>query len=230
MLLMEDRPLLDAYRRGEQAALYKVYEHYKESVAKTLRIGFTFSSGGQVFRFRGYATAFGLQDALQETFLKAFGDRARSGYSGLQPFAPYLMGIVRNLVIDDFRRRRREMALFVPESAELKLSRAEESGQQMTTGSWSRRSNPEMRAIEREQSALVTDFLGELDDATRILVRLRFVEGRSQDEVADILGVDRNRVRRLIKDLRLKLLRFMKRRGQIRTLDANELLGMLSLG
>ncbi len=228
---MEDRRLLMAYRQGEEGALGAIYAHYQGSVAGLLRSGFSFSSGGQALRFRGYGSPFELQDALQETFLKAFGEGARQGYSGLTPFGPYLLGIARNLVIDEFRRRRREMALFVPESAEVRISQAEALGQEVTTGQWAGQwANPERLAIERQQSALVIDFLADLDEGQRQLVALRFVEGLSQEETADRMGVDRNRVRRMVKELRVKLLRFMKGRGHISALDASELLGLLALG
>ncbi len=229
MLLMEDRQLLEAYRNGEEAALNKVYEHYRPSVERLLRGGFSFSSGGQTFRFRGYHTAFELQDAVQEAFMKAFRQNARQGYSGLQPFGPYLMGIARNLVIDEFRRRRREMALFVPESAEVRLARSE-SQETSTSSQWARHwSNPEVGVMRRQQHTLVKDFLTELEPQLQQLVQLRFIDGLSQEETADLMGVDRNRIRRMIKDLRMKLLRFMKRRGQISSLDARELIKMLSM-
>jgi RNA polymerase sigma-70 factor (ECF subfamily) len=229
MMLMDDRPLLDAFRRGDEAALLRIYSHYSASVRRTLKIGFSFASGGQTFRFRGYGDTFELQDILQETFMRAFGERARAGYSGLKPFGPYVMGIARNLVIDDFRRRRREMSLFVPESAEKKLheSKPEELA---SMGQWSRASNPEQNAIARQQQRLIEGFLDGLDETSRALVRLRFVDGLPQEEVAAELGVDRNRVRRLIREVRLSLLRHMKRHGQISALDANELIGMLTLG
>lgn len=230
MLLMEDRALLEAFRRGDEAALKKVYEHYLPTVQRLLRGGFSFSSGRQTYRFRGHGSAFELQDAVQETFLKAFRPRAREGFSGVQPYGPYLLGIARNLVIDEFRRRRREMALFVPEQAEVHLARSDEQ-ELTTTSQWTRRgANPELGALRRQQNALLKEFLKELDAEHQRLINLRFVQGLTQEETALEMALDRNRVRRMVKELRLRLLRFMKRRGQINALDARELIGMLSLG
>ena len=65
MILMEDRALLDAFRRGDEAALLRIYRHYNERLRGMLRAGFTFTSVGQTFRFRGYSDSFEVQDILQ---------------------------------------------------------------------------------------------------------------------------------------------------------------------
>ncbi len=228
MLLMEDRALLDGFRAGEESALYRVYEHYRESVGLLLRAGFGFNSGSDRFRFQGFRTEFEVEDALQETFLKAFAVKARQRYSGLRPYAPYLHGITRNLVIDEFRRRKKEMALFIPEGVETRL--VAESAESSPVGDWTAMpKGPERLNIRREEHELVRAFLESLDEPTRQLVQLRFVDGLSQEETAERLGLDRNRVRRAIGDLRQRLLRHMKRQGQIKALDARELLALLTL-
>jgi RNA polymerase sigma factor (sigma-70 family) len=228
MLMMEDRDLLDGFRAGDEAALYRVYLHYREAVGLLLRAGFGFNSAGARFRFQGFKSEFEVEDALQETFLKAFGEKARQRYSGLRPYAPYLHGITRNLVIDEFRRRKKEMALFIPEGMETRL--VEESTDPSPMGDWTRMpKGPERLNIRREQQEMVRAFLESLDEPTRQLVQLRFVDGLSQEETADRLGLDRNRIRRSIKDLRQRLLRHMKREGQIKALDARELLALLTI-
>lgn len=231
MLLMQDRELLIAYREGRGDALNKVYHHFRDDVSRLLGAGFGFSSGGKRYRFTGYRTAFELEDAIQETFLKAFGERARNGYSGLQPFRPYLLGIARNLVIDDYRRRRREMAIFVPEEVDLQRVEPDTQGSASSMGGWGARSlDPEQEAMRAQRRELIQDFLETLDEKQRELVRLHFMERLSQESTAEAMQVDRNRIRRMVRDLRLKLLRFVKSRGQIKTLDAGELLSHLTVG
>lgn len=228
MLMMDDRALLDGFKAGEESALYQVYLHYRDGVGKLLRGGFSFRSGSERFRFAGFQSEFEIEDALQETFLKAFAEKARLRYSGLRPYAPYLHGIARNLVIDEFRRRKREMALFIPEGAEVRL--VEESADDAPLGEWTRApKGPERLNIRRQQQEMVQAFLESLDADQRRLVQLRFVEGLSQEETAEQMGVDRNRVRRSIKEIRARLLRHMKREGQIRALDARELLALLTV-
>jgi RNA polymerase sigma-70 factor (ECF subfamily) len=231
MLLMEDRALRDAWRAGDPAALRRVYEHYRPEVARLLRGGFSFHANQTTLRFTGYADPFTLEDALQETFLRAFREGARLSYNGLQPFKPWLLGIARNLVIDDYRRRRRELALFVPEAAEPHQREAQELAAADHPDRWGERApDPERALHQRRQAALLQGFLESLDDGERALVQHHFVEQRSQEETARALGMDRNRVRRLIQDIRLKLLRFMKRHGQIQALDPAGLIQSLALG
>jgi RNA polymerase sigma-70 factor (ECF subfamily) len=228
MWMMEDRALLDAFREGRRDALLRIYELYRQDVVKLLRGGFSFGSGGERHRFTGYTDAFSLEEALQETFLKAFSAQARQGYNGLQPFRPYLLGIARNLVIDDFRRRRRELRLFVPEPL---VQPAELGGREAASAAqgWgAQERNPERALIERQQAEILGAFLETLEAEHRALVQHHFVDRLSQEEAAKAMGVDRNRVRRLIQEVRMKLLRFMKSRGHIQALDARELMAHLA--
>lgn len=230
MLLMEDRQLLARYRAGEADALERIYRHYVGQVEALLRAGFTFASGGKVLRFVGYRSAFERQEAIQETFIRAFSARAREGYSGLKPFAPYLLGIARNYVIDEFRRRRRELALFVPEDGEGRTLDAAHPAdlQHAPLGRWTRqRADPEREAARKALRALLREFMEELDDEALEVIQLHLIDGMSQAKVADVMRTDRNRVRKTVKETRLRLLRFMKRRGVIGSLDADEVFNAL---
>ena len=233
MLMMEDRSLLKAYRRGDSKALEVVYRHYAGKVERMIRSGFSFSSGGQTFRFMGFHSAFEREEAVQETFIRAFGTRAREGYSGLKPFGPYLSGITRNLIIDEFRRRRREMSLFVSEDGEARSLDTIDSAllEQSPLGEWARRgSDPESAVVKRELKALMAAFMDELDDDAKKLVQIHFMEGRSQQHAAELMNIDRNKIRKEIRLLRLRLLRFMKCRGEIESLRPEELLAATGLG
>jgi RNA polymerase sigma factor (sigma-70 family) len=231
MILLEDRTLLEAYRRGRPWALERVYRYYVAAVGALLGAGFTFSSGGESYRFVGYRDEFERQEVLQQTFVNAFGERARKGYSGLSPYGPYLLGIARNLVIDDYRRRRRELALFIPERGERILEEVgERELEAAPLGTWARRPpNPEARAHATRVRALVGEFLETLDDEMVTLVDVHYLQGRSQEASAEILGLDRNGIRKRVRQLRLSLLQFMKTRGVIGSLDPKALLASLML-
>ena len=112
-LLIERRELLDRFKRGERRALEEVYRHYAPEVAAFLQRGFTFNSAGRALRFSGYAQPFDLDNALQETFVRAFKESARVAYDGLHPYKSYLLAIARNLVLDEFRNREVAMSPFI---------------------------------------------------------------------------------------------------------------------
>src|SRR5690242_17666024 len=109
-LLLSERQLLERFRSGERRALEDVYRHYVRPVSEFLSRGFTFSSRDRTLRFRGYTQPFDLDNAIQETFTRAFKDSARIGYDGLNSYKNYLFAIARNLVIDEFRSRETAMS------------------------------------------------------------------------------------------------------------------------
>ena len=77
MLLVENRGLLDRFRRGEPAALAEVFRSYAVGVARLLRLGFDFYSDGRQCRFHGVSTEFDLEDRLHDVFARAFAEQAR---------------------------------------------------------------------------------------------------------------------------------------------------------
>jgi phytoene dehydrogenase-like protein len=82
--LEDDRELLSAFRRGETAALERVYRNYAPSVEALLRSGFSYDRSGQRARVAGLASAFDVEDRVHEVFARAFrrGDaRATTGWA-----------------------------------------------------------------------------------------------------------------------------------------------------
>ena len=232
MFLVENRELLDGYRAGDSRALETIYHHYAPDIEELLRRGFGFRSGEQRLRFVGYRSEFELQEAVQETFIRAFSESARDNYDGLKPFGGYLTGIARNLVIDAFRKKQRELELFVPEGRRGRTLDAADPGELETApvGDWTRqRVSPEREVMRSQLRRLLAEFLDGQDALTRDVIARHYGDGLSQQETADALGLDRNDVRKILRQLRLSLLRFMKSRGQISALDPAEAIGMLAL-
>ena len=100
----ENQELLLAFREGTREALTRVYQHYVDEVARGVRRGFFLGEGRE--RIPGAPDDQAQRELVQEVFLRAFSEKARNAYDGLRPFRPYLMRIVRNLLIDYWRRRR----------------------------------------------------------------------------------------------------------------------------
>ncbi|MBC8073141.1 MAG: sigma-70 family RNA polymerase sigma factor, partial [Deltaproteobacteria bacterium] len=169
------RATLRGFRAGEPDALREVYRAHAEDIGKLLRFGFSFESSGRAHRFVGYDSAFELQDALHETFRRAFEPRAREGYDGLRPYGPYLRTIARNVVLRAFRAQRQLFPLAEeghgPGDGAVVLADNEPS--------------VEHAALRRELDVIVREFLDQLPADDRRLLTVRFLDGLSQRDAAD---------------------------------------------
>lgn len=192
--------ILRGFRAGDGAALREVYRRHADDVARLLRLGFSFESAGRSHRFAGYAGAFELQDAMQETFRLAFEPRARQAYDGVRPYAPYLRTIARNVVLKRFRAQREVFPI------------AEEPGEgdARVLADDDETASPEVAIASDEIRELVAAFLRALDPGDRELLTLRFVEGHSQRDVAEMLKIGRQQIRTREAKLRARLLAFVR--------------------
>jgi RNA polymerase sigma factor (sigma-70 family) len=191
---------LRGFRAGEAAALTAVYRMHVHDVARLLRHGFTFASAGRAHRFVGYDSAFELQDALHETFRRAFEPSARGSYDGIRPYAPYLRMIARNVVLRAFRMQR-EMFPIADE--------VERGGDAIVLADADAPS-AEAVTLRAELEGIVRSFMDRLDAADRRLLEVRFVEGLSQRDAALALGLGRQQVRGREAKLRAALLEYLR--------------------
>lgn len=214
-LMPENREVLDGYRRARPEALERVYRAYVRDVAAFLRQGFGFSSKGRQLNFKGYSNPDDLQDALQETFMLAFGEGARLGYNGLSSFKNYILGITRNVVLERFRKDVSRLIRF--ETVEPDAG-GEELAMQEGLALMQAHPSPDEAAEHREIRKVVVAFVKELSEEQRQVVRLHFMERLSQEATAEALSVDRNRVRKQIRAIRRKLWKKIRREGLDRAL------------
>jgi RNA polymerase sigma-70 factor (ECF subfamily) len=220
-LLIERRELLDRFKRGERRALEEVYRHYAPEVAAFLQRGFTFSSGGRALRFGGYAQPFDLDNALQETFLRAFKESARVGYDGLHAYKSYLLAIARNLVLDEFRNREVAMSPFIDQldsggGAEAASHDGEEAAPSSTVSDGpSTGVSAEQEFLRNELGRLYAAFVARLDERDRTFFRHRFEEQQTQVEAGLKSGLSHMQSRTLEKKLRRAFLEFMQTNGYL---------------
>ena len=198
MFLCGNRPLLDAFRRGDREALAQVYDHYYPAVVELASRGFTFESGGAALRFRGAMNSADLFDLVHDVFTAVFEERARLGYSGTSPYGAYLAQVTRNRIITRLRADQRTRL----EAQETSGDSAAEPGP-----------SPEEELIVRQSHEAVKGFLDRQHETVRALARLRFADDLSQEEVAAALGLTRKKVRRLEDRLRRDLVRHLRRTG-----------------
>lgn len=192
------RWVLTGFRAGDTRALTEVYREHAPQIARQLRFGFSFESAGRAHRFVGYGSGFELHDALHETFRRAFEPRARLAYDGLRPYGPYLSTIARNVVLRGFRAGRRRF---------VELDETAAPAEVVDAGF----ASPEVEVGRRQVRRLVRAFMDELDASQRRLLDVRFIEGKSQRDAADELGLGRQQVRSREARLRKQLIAYLKR-------------------
>lgn len=180
MTVFVGRPeLLARFRAGERPALEEVYFAYVDIVAYVVRQ-----------TFRGAEAA----DLIQETFTRAFAERARLAYDGLRPYKPFVLTICRNLVVDEARKRGRELVVEEPPET-LPADGAHDP-------EWADPAT--VAAVER--------YIAGLEPKLRALYEERYVKDRSQNEAAAALGLTRQKVRTLEDKLRRGLERALTAR------------------
>lgn len=182
----EDRELLARFRAGERDALERVYWAYVELVERVVRHGVRLVGGARV----PGATADAVADLVQETFARAFSERARLAYDGLRPYRPFLLTICRNLLADWGRTRGRELT--VDELPDPSDGAEAAGGAEAAEEPWA----------EPEVIAAVEEYLAGLDPRLRAVYDARYVRDLSQMEAAAALGLSRQQIGTLEDKLR----------------------------
>jgi RNA polymerase sigma-70 factor (ECF subfamily) len=197
--LESDRAWLDAFRRGERSALARVFDTYVEDVARTLRAGVVVQLDGVPTRLGADLTEPDVEVLIQETFTKAFAEKARLAYDGLRPYGAYLGAIARNALIDRGRSLVRDAVV------DLDVGRL--------AGPLP---DPERVAQDRELVKLVGAFADALDEPDKSVFRLRLVEQKGSRETGQEVGLTEMQVRRRDARLKQELLAFLQRHGFLR--------------
>jgi RNA polymerase sigma-70 factor (ECF subfamily) len=187
--LFADKPeLLRAFRAGEREALAAVYWEYVDAVAQVVRQGARLSATASV----AGAPRDDWSDLVQETFSRAFGERARLAYDGLRPYRGYLLTIARNLLADWARKRGRELpSAFDGAALEAAAASAAAAGDELSA----------------RELALVESYVAGLEPPLAGVYHQRYVVSATQEEAARVLGITRQRLRTLEDKLRRGLAR-----------------------
>lgn len=207
-MLESDRELLDAFRRGDRDALARVYRAHIDEVELVVRRGFVVGANAE-HRVPGMGVDDEVRDVVQEAFVRAFAPKAREAYDGLRAYRPYLLRIVKNLMIDRARASNRRPVL------------ADERGVGDIDAAIHRDQSLRLDAPMGAEDALHWKRLREayheyqesMDTEERELVRVRYEDGLSQRDAADALGVSRRRVRTVEERIKDGLTRFLRERG-----------------
>jgi RNA polymerase sigma-70 factor (ECF subfamily) len=129
------------------------------------------------------------QDLTQEVFVKLWHSLPR--YDFHKDFTAWLLVIARNQLIDEYRKRRQEKSL-----------RQDLDGREVSLPS---PDDPEASLARSEARVLLEAGLARLSPDMRLTLILRELEGRSYEEMAQVLGLPLGTVKSRVNRARIQL-------------------------
>ncbi len=173
-----DHALIEATKSGDEAAFGEIMDRYRSPITNYL------------YRFlNDYEEAV---DLAQETFVRVYFaiDRYHTQFA----FSTYIYRIATNLAISEIRRRKRRRLMSLTG-----LFQSEEDTQVEFQPPDTRKLQ-DTELVEDERSQIIARAIAALPEKYRIPVILRDIEGRSYDEIAEImqlgLGTTKSRINR----------------------------------
>ncbi len=173
-----DHALIEATRNGDEAAFGEIMTRYRGPITNYL------------FRFlNDYEEAV---DLAQETFVRVYF--ALDRYHTQFAFSTYIYRIATNLAISEIRRRKRRRIL----SLTGLFQSDDDSGSEFQPADT--RATPDVDLVDDERSEMIARAIAALPEKYRVPVILRDVQGRTYEEVAEImnlgLGTTKSRISR----------------------------------
>lgn len=183
---LSDNELIEAFRKGDEQAFFEIVRRYQDSITN------------YIYRIlNDYEEAV---DLAQESFVRFYF--AIDRYHGDYAFSTYIYRIATNLAISEIRKRKRRRllsltGLFQPNEEEKEFDLKDE------------KPLAESNLLEKEMQEKIATAIASLPEKYRLPIVLCDIEGRSYQEIAEILnlglGTTKSRISRARKLLKEKL-------------------------
>jgi RNA polymerase sigma-70 factor, ECF subfamily len=175
---LSDHALIEATRNGDEKAFEEIVSRYRNSITNYL------------YRFlNDYEEAV---DLAQETFVRVYF--ALDRYHTQFAFSTYIYRIATNLAISEIRRRKRRKLL----SLTGLFQSEDDSSVEFQPADHRTLQDDEL--VDDERTEVIARAIAALPEKYRVPVVLRDVEGKSYDEIAEImelgLGTTKSRISR----------------------------------
>ena len=179
---MDDHQLVNRVLNGDRAA------------ADHLVLRFQYKIKGVLFSFRDLRSE--ADDLFQEVFARVFADECRAlrQWRG-DPLHAYLANIARNVARDRYRALQRIPDDELPEGLEDIPSSAD---------------TPEQHALILSLRQVMRNAISELTDLQQTAIHLTYLQGRTNTEAAERVGIDRNSFNQRLRDARIALKRVIR--------------------
>ncbi len=185
--ILSDHALIEATKNGDEAAFADIVNRYRNPITNYL------------YRFlNDYEEAV---DLTQETFVRVYFaiDRYHTDFA----FSTYIYRIATNLAISEIRRRKRRTILSLTGLFQ------GEGDENVEFQPPDKRPLPDANMIDDEQGRVIAKAIAALPVKYRVPIILRDVEGKTYDEIAEILelglGTTKSRISRARGLLKEKL-------------------------
>ena len=173
-----DHALLEETLAGDEDAFAELVSRYRNQITSYI--------------YRMTNDYDGAVDLAQETFLRVY--RAANRYQTTHAFSTYIYRIATNLAISEIRRRKRRRLLSLTGLFQSEEETAVEFQPADT------RILPDAELVDDERSEVIGRAIAALPEKYRVPVVLRDVEGRTYEEIAEImelgLGTTKSRISR----------------------------------
>lgn len=184
---LSDHALIEATKNGDEAAFAEIVGRYRSPITNYL------------YRFlNDYEEAV---DLSQETFVRVY--YAIERYHTEYAFSTYIYRIATNLAISEIRKRKRRTILSL---TGLFQTDAEDMTEFQPPDT---RSLPDEDLLENEQAGVIAKAIETLPPKYRVPIILRDIEGKTYEEIAEImelgLGTTKSRISRARGLLKEKL-------------------------
>jgi RNA polymerase sigma-70 factor, ECF subfamily len=166
---------LEQARRGDQAAFSRLVDAYQRPVYNL------------AYRMLGNAAE--AEEAAQETFVRMY--TKLHTYQPDRKLVSWVLSIASHYCIDRLRRRR--------------INWLSLDDDPITSVSPSRQPNPEELAMRRETCDEVQDCIAKLEPGYRAPLILRYWQGLSYEEIAEVMGITVSAVKSRLHRARLQL-------------------------
>ena len=186
---IDDAELMLRTGNGDTAAFEQLIERHQALVI------------GTVARMLGNNSD--IEDVAQQVFIRVWKSATR--YTPTAKFTTWLLTITRNLVFNEARRRKRHPGI--------RLDTHE--GNESLSLPDQARSVPDEALLERELEAAIDRAILSLPERQRLALVLRRYEGKSYEEIADVLNLSVPAVKSILfrarSELRAALSRYLDR-------------------
>ena len=183
-----DHALLEGTLAGDEDAFAELVSRYRNQITSYI--------------YRMTNDYDGAVDLAQETFMRVY--RAAGRYQTTHAFSTYIYRIATNLAISELRKRKRRRLVSLTG-----LLTSDDGHEARDFDAADERPLQDVNLVDSEKRAVVKRAISTLPEKYRAPLVLRDVEGKSYDEIAEILrtseGTVKSRINRARNFLRVKM-------------------------